>query len=336
MKTIETTCYFSKPNTDNLILITQPKSNKFLPMAVLFLLLSTCLTVVFAGGELEPFNLEQVTDDNYVHKGVHVEFEHPQHDDIANIGFIVGDRCIAVIDTGGSITIGQQLLMSIREISKLPICYVINTHVHFDHILGNLAFKNEDAQFVGHIKLIDAIEQSRDFFLEQSKNDLGPAPNRNSIVGPNLGVNKTMELDLGNRLLRLTAYQTAHSNTDLTVLDLKTNTLWTGDLIFKERIPALSGKLKGWLAVLETIQNEAIDLAIPGHGTSSNNWPQTYAAEEAYLTMLLNDIRQAISKGQFLEDAINFVGKDEKQEWLLHEQHHARNVTKAFTELEWE
>ena len=145
-----------------------------------------------------------------------------------------------------------------------------------------------------------------------------------------------MELDLGNRLLRLTAYQTAHSNTDLTVLDLKTNTLWTGDLIFKERIPALSGKLKGWLTVLETLQNEAIDLAIPGHGTTSNNWPQTYAAEEAYLTMLLNDIRQAISKGQFLEDAVNFVGKDEKQEWLLHEQHHARNVTKAFTELEWE
>ncbi len=311
-------------------------SKNILFLSTLILLFQAFASLAFAGGEPEPFNLSQVADGIYLHSGVHVAFTDPQHDDIANIGFIVGNDCIAVIDTGGSVTIGQELLLSIREISNLPICYVINTHVHFDHILGNLAFKNEDAQFVGHIKLIDAIEQSRDFFLEQSKNDLGPAPNRNSIVGPNLGVDKTMELDLGNRLLRLTAYQTAHSNTDLTVLDLKTNTLWTGDLIFKERIPALSGKLKGWLAVLETLQNEAIDLAIPGHGTTSNNWPQTYAAEEAYLTMLLNDIRQAISKGQFLEDAVNFVGKDEKQEWLLHEQHHARNVTKAFTELEWE
>jgi len=307
-----------------------------LSLVALILLFPAYPSLALAGGEPEPFNLDQVADGIYLHSGVHVEFTDPRHDDIANIGFIVGNDCIAVIDTGGSVTIGQQLLLSIREISNLPICYVINTHVHFDHILGNLAFKNEDAQFVGHINLIDAIEQSRDFFLEQSKNDLGPAPNRNSIVGPNLGVDKTMELDLGNRLIRLTAYQTAHSNTDLSVLDLKTNTLWTGDLVFRERIPALSGKLKGWLAVLEALQNEAIDLAIPGHGTTSDDWSQTYAAEEAYLTMLLNDTRKAINKGQFLEEAVSSIGKDEKQDWLLHEQHHSRNVTKAFTELEWE
>ncbi len=149
-------------------------------------------------------------------------------------------------------------------------------------------------------------------------------------------VDKTMELDLGNRLIRLTAYQTAHSTTDLTVLDLNTKTLWAGDLIFRERIPALDGKLKGWLAVLDLLQNQEIDLAIPGHGTSSHHWPQTYAAEKFYLSMLLNEIRKAISEGRFLEEALNSIGKDEKQEWLLHEQHHRRNITKAFTELEWE
>ena len=313
---------------------TNPKI--ILSVLSLILLFSEGLQLVFAGGEPEALNLERVAQGIYLHKGVHVEFTHIQHDDIANIGFIVGEKCIAVIDTGGSVTIGQELLLAIREISQLPVCYVINTHVHFDHILGNLAFLKEGPQFVGHIKLIDAIEQSRDFFLEQSKNDLGPAPNRNSIVGPNLGVDKTMELDLGNRLLRLTAYQTAHSNTDLTVLDLETKTLWTGDLVFRERIPALSGKLKGWLAVLETLQNQEINLAIPGHGTISHDWPQTYTAEKSYLTMLLNDTREAIKNGQFLEDAVSSIGKKEKQKWLLHEQHHSRNVTKAFTELEWE
>ncbi len=314
----------------------KPISIRDQAIIAIFLFITSFISLAFAGGDTESFNLQQVAEGIYLHQGVHVEFTHPQHDDIANIGFIVGEKCIAIVDTGGSVTIGQELLFSIREISQLPVCYVINTHVHFDHILGNLAFKNEDAQFVGHIKLIDAIEQSRDFFLEQSKNDLGPAPNRNSIVGPNLGVDKTMDLDLGNRLLRLTAYQTAHSSTDLTVLDLKTNTLWTGDLIFKERIPALSGKLKGWLMVLETLKNQEINLAIPGHGTISHDWPQTYAAEKSYLTMLLNDTREAIKNGQFLEDAVSSIGKEEKQEWLLHEQHHSRNVTKAFTELEWE
>ncbi len=328
---METTCIRFQPSS-----AIGQKLTIDLAILTIFLFMSGFISVTFAGGDTESFNLEQVADGIYLHQGVHVEFTHPQHDDIANIGFIVGNDCIAVIDTGGSVTIGQELLLSIREISNLPICYVINTHVHFDHILGNLAFKNEDPQFVGHIKLIDAIEQSRDFFLEQAKNDLGPAPNRNSIVGPNLGVDKTMELDLGNRLLRLTAYQTAHTNTDLTVLDLETKTLWTGDLVFRERIPALSGKLKGWLAVLETLQNQKINLAIPGHGTISHDWPQTYTAEKSYLTMLLNDTREAIKNGQFLEDAVSSIGKKEKQKWFLHEQHHARNVTKAFTELEWE
>jgi len=75
---------------------------------------------------------------------------------------------------------------------------------------------------------------------------------------------------------------------------------------------------------------------IPGHGTSSHHWPQAYAAEKFYLETLLNETREAIAKGKFLEDVVETIGKNEKQKWLLHEQHHRRNVTKAFTELEWE
>ena len=311
-------------------------SKKLLFSVALILLFPAYLSLALAGGESEPFNLQKLADGIYLHSGVHVEFTDPRHDDIANIGFIVGNNCIAVIDTGGSVAIGQQLLLSIREISKLPICYVINTHVHFDHILGNLAFSQESPRFVGHAQLTDAVEQNRDFFLQQFNADLGATPNRNSIIGPDLTVDKTMDLDLGDRTITLKAYPAAHSHTDLTVFDQQTKTLWTGDLVFRERIPSLDGKLKGWLAVLETLQNEAVDLAIPGHGTTSDDWPQTYAAEEAYLTMLLNDTRKAINKGQFLEEAVDNIGKEKKREWLLHEQHHSRNVTKAFTELEWE
>ena len=300
------------------------------------LLFSGCISLVSAGGESEPFNLTQVADGIYLHKGVHVEFTHPQHDDIANIGFITGDKCIAVIDTGGSVTIGQDLLLSIREISNLPICYVINTHVHFDHILGNLAFLQETPRYVGHTQLADAVDQNRNFFLEQFNEDLGHAPNLDSIIGPNLSVDKTMDLDLGNRIIRLTAYPAAHSHTDLTIFDLETKTLWTGDLVFRERIPSLDGKLKGWLSVLEELHNRDIKLAIPGHGSISSDWQQAYTAEESYLKMLLMNTRKAIAKGQFLEEAIKFVGKVEKQDWLLHEQHHSRNVSKAFIELEWE
>ena len=313
---------------------TKHKNN--LSIITLILLFSGYFSLAFAGGDSEFFNLEPVAQGNYLHRGIHVEFTHSQHDDVANIGFIIGDKCIAVIDTGGSVTIGQKLLLSIREISRLPVCYVINTHVHFDHLLGNLAFKNEAAQFVGHVQLADAVEQNREFFLEQFKEDLGPAPDKNSIIGPNLTVDNTMDLDLGNRIIRLTAYQTAHTRNDLTVFDIETKTLWTGDLVFRERIPAFDGELKGWLAVLEDILNQDLNLIIPGHGTPSNDVKQALSQVKSYLKMLLDETRKAIANGEFLEDVVNTIGQSEKENWLLHEQHHGRNITKAFVELEWE
>ena len=295
-----------------------------------------CSSKTFAGGEPDSFNLTEVAQDIYLHQGVHVNFEDPLHDDIANIGFILGKKCIAVIDTGGSLKIGNELYDSIRKISDLPICFVINTHIHFDHVLGNKAFDLDETEFVGHKNLTEAIEGNRGFFLQQFTDDLGPNPTENSIIGPTMTVTDALEVDLGDRVLLLTAHQTAHTNTDLTVFDKQTQTLWTGDLLFRERIPAFDGSLKGWLSVLEKMSEYDVALVIPGHGSPSTGWPEALSKEKEYLKVLLNDTRQAIAKGLFMDEVIETVGSNEKQNWLLYQQHHKRNVSKAFIELVWE
>ena len=126
----------------------------------------------------EAFNLREISQGVYVHQGKHVDLEHVDHDDIANIGFITGDECIAVIDTGGSVTIGHALKNAIKNISSLPVCYVINTHIHFDHVLGNIAFKEYEPEFVGHENLVEEMEHNRSFFLSEFTADLGVNPRR--------------------------------------------------------------------------------------------------------------------------------------------------------------
>ena len=65
-------------------------------------------------------------------------------------------------------------------------------------------------------------------------------------------------------------------------------------------------------------------------------WPEAIRPQEQYLGMLLRDIRTSIAQGQFMEDIVASVGAKEKQDWLLYDENHKRNVTRAFTELEWE
>ena len=287
-------------------------------------------------GDNTEFNLTEVSQGIYVHQGKHVDFDHADHDDIANVGFIIGDECIAVIDTGGSVAVGNALNNAVKTISSLPICYVINTHIHFDHVLGNIAFKEDEPEFVGHENLIQEIETNRPFFLSEFAADLGDNPGDASIIGPDIAVSDELDLELGNRVITLSAHPPSHSFTDLSIYDKKTGTLWLSDLLFIERIPVLDGNLKGWLKTMDKLKLQDANHVVPGHGAITMPWPEASTAQENYLDMLLTDTRNEINKGTFMEDVIENVGKKEKTNWLLHEQSHKRNVTKAFTQLEWE
>lgn len=293
-------------------------------------------STVFGSENNTDFNLTEITEGNFVHTGVHVTLEDKQHDDIANIGFIVGESCVAVIDTGGSITIGNQLLKSIQANTDKPVCYVINTHVHFDHILGNKVFVSDKTKFVGHYQLAENVEQNKSFFLENFKNDLGEAPSETSIIGPEILIEKKKTLDLGNRDLTLIPYIISHSHTDLIVIDNKTGTLWAGDLIFRQRIPSLTGSLKGWIQVMDELMKLDAQKVVPGHGAIADSVEQALQQQHEYLHRLLKDTRKAVAEGKFMNEAMETIDKENKSNWLLHGYRHSGNVSKAYTELEWE
>lgn len=284
------------------------------------------------------YPLQKVADGIYFHQGVHEDASEENIGAIANVGFVVGEKCVAVIDSGGSYLEGQRLHKALRKITEIPVCYVINTHVHPDHILGNAAFTDDDPAFVGHAKLPAALAAREDYFARNFSESLGDAYTGTKFIAADTLVSpdQTMSLDLGDRILILKAYPTAHTDHDLTVLDQQTQTLWTGDLLFRERIPAVDGSINGWIDTLQQLQSEDYQAIIPGHGPAAIGENADWDKLLTYLTTVREEVRTQINELGTLEEATATVGLSERQKWELFEQYHRRNVTAAFVELEWE
>ncbi len=304
-------------------------------LLVTTLLAATALPCGAGAGQGEALLVDELAPGVYMHRGAQLPLDAPGHDDIANIGFIIGSRCVAVIDTGGSVRIGRALRAAVRRRTSLPVCYVINTHVHVDHVLGNEAFRDDRPSFVGHAALAEAIVRSRPYFLKEYAQDLDVPAAPEQVIGPDRLVATELMLDLGNRPLTLHAWPTAHTDCDLTVYDRKTSTLWTGDLLFIERLPALDGSLVGWIAAIDRLAAQRVKLAIPGHGSPMAGLKEPLARERSYLEALLQGVRRELAAGASMQDAMLHVG-GERSGWLLWDEVHPRNVARAYEELEWE
>ncbi len=287
----------------------------------------------------EPLSMADVAPGVFVHTGVHEDANRENHGDIANIGFIVGEVGVAVVDTGNTRTLGERLRAAVRARTDLPILYVINSHGHPDHIFGNAAFAQDDPQFVGHARLAAAMANRGPFYQEGLVRFVGAELAEGAdLIPPSLtvAIGQPVELDLGGRVLRLVAHPTAHTDNDLTVMDLKTGTLWTGDLVFVERVPSLDGSLLGWVKVLGELRKVDAQRIVPGHGPASADWPQAMEAELRYLDVLLRDIRKIIQANGTIAEAVVTAGQEEGDNWVLFDDYNPRNVTASFVELEWE
>jgi quinoprotein relay system zinc metallohydrolase 2 len=309
----------------------------------------------------EGSGLQTVAAGIYLWPGAQEDFSMHNRGHIANKGFIVGKEAVAVIDTGSSYLEGLALRERIKELTSLPIKYVILTHMHPDHVLGAAAFSRDKPLFIGHLYLEDALLRRASVYLRRMREILGDTAEASQIVYPTQTVipGHAITLNLGDRQLLLSAYATGHTNNDITVYDGKTGTLWLSDLLFVDRIPVMDGSLLGWISIIDNfferpcsesetakakinlvssigIQCVPVERVVPGHGPTVTDWRVSLQHERRYLVHLRDGLRDAIRRGWSISRAVETVGQEERGEWLLFDQYHGRNVTAGFVELEWE
>jgi quinoprotein relay system zinc metallohydrolase 2 len=289
-----------------------------------------------ARAQSDPLPVQEIAPGIFVHLGLTALMTGENEGAIANVGFIIGADAVAVIDSGGSVSEGQRLLASVRSHTSKPVRYVINTHGHPDHVFGNAAFVSEGTTFVGHRNLPRALAARGHFYIDSFRRIMGKELiDEVRIIPPTLLVDDTQELELGGRALSLRAWPTAHSDSDLTIFDGQTGTLFAGDLVFLTHVPVLDGSLGGWLTAIDQLGRIAAQRVVPGHGPVSD-WPAALSDERRYLDKLGADVRALVRSGKPINAAAATAAGSERSRWELFDDYNARNATAAFSEIEWE
>ncbi|MFC0340929.1 quinoprotein relay system zinc metallohydrolase 2 [Paracoccus niistensis] len=283
-------------------------------------------------------DLTEVAPGVHVHRGAEAPLSPGNRGWIANLGVVLGQDRVAVIDPGGSREQGEALYAAIRRLTDLPIGPVVLTHMHPDHIAGAEVFAEAGAEIIADARLPEALELRRDTWAESIPAQIGAAAWAGTVmIGPTRTVEGPETLDLGGRSLELVPAPPAHTDTDLTVRDSATGALFTGDLVFRGLTPVVDGSLKGWLDWLAG-SHDGVPV-IPGHGPVAGSFKEAGAAQGSYLAALRDAVRQALDAGLGLSEAVPAVGRTMAPlatGWADFEATTARNAAAAYAELEWE
>jgi len=275
----------------------------------------------------------------HVRLGRHAPLTRKTVGEIANTGFIVGKTSVVVIDAGGSMAAANALRQAIRRVTSLPVSHLVLTHFHPDHVFGSAAFADVE-HVVAHENHARAMLQRGAFYTERFATPFGEDRGDAEVSGLRtptieIPVGESLVVDAGDRPLSIRAHRTGHTDNDLSVFDAETGTLWASDLVFAERTPSLDGSLRGWLETMDELSVMPIEQVVPGHGLPGG-FERVTAAQRAYLEGLLDETRERLAAGSRLADALSEAETTDSGDWVLFEQQHPTNVTKAWTELEWD
>jgi len=194
---------------------------------------------------------------------------------VPNVGYIIGDKAVLVIDTGLGPRNGEAVFSVAQKLAGSRPIYLAVTHVHPEHDLGAQAFSADT-------RVIRSADQQKDiaeFGLDLAKVFAGrSAINAELLKGaefrkPDIVFDKEYDLDLGGVTARLLALGPNHTRGDVGIWIERDRVLFAGDLAMKAQ-PAFASpysSIRQWLASLDRL--EALDavVIVPSHGPLGDN-----------------------------------------------------------------
>jgi glyoxylase-like metal-dependent hydrolase (beta-lactamase superfamily II) len=258
-----------------------------------------------------------------------------------NVIAIASERGLVVVDSTGVPSTARRLREIIREeFGRDDFAYLINTHYHWDHSWGNMAFP--EAKTVGHELCIrrmredegrmdqtvasfqrnqeesrkrlrdldpssDEAERTR-IFLEEVERSLLDYTEGFRMLPPQISFNDSLVLDMGDLTLNMVYFGRSHSGADIFIHIPEEGLLLTGDIFLDGRwLPLFSTAgpldIPRWIEVLDRfLADDNIRQVIPGH---QHFWPRArLELWRDYIRDLWQGVRSAKQEGLRLDQVL--------------------------------
>jgi glyoxylase-like metal-dependent hydrolase (beta-lactamase superfamily II) len=187
---------------------------------------------------------------------------------VPNVGIIVGSRAVLVVDTGLGPRNGETVLREMKKLSNAADIYLVGTHFHSEHILGESAFP-------ASAKVIRARAQQRDI------EEFGVQPNFATRSEANAELMKDAKfrpadelfdseksLDLGGVRVKLLWYGRTHTNGDTLIFVEGDRVLFAGDVLMNRRFVAFNANasVQAWIDSIDKVEPLRPTRIVPAHG----------------------------------------------------------------------
>ena len=269
----------------------------------------------------------------------------------SNAGFVVTDGGVVVFDALGTPAVGYRLLQRIREVTDQPIERIVVSHYHADHVYGLQAFEEhagdppvwaqrQTSGYVGGDRSNQGEDAERR--LQQRREALFPWVDEDTyIVPPDEFFDASARFTVGGVEFELRHMGPAHAPGDSIMLVKDYGVLFSGDVIYKGRVPFIDSPetdTRNWLAGLQQLLelDPQPRFVIPGHGDISHDMRAATSATKEYIEY----VREVM--GAAVEDFMSFEEAYENADWSRYRElpafdaSHRGNAYRIYLELEAE
>jgi glyoxylase-like metal-dependent hydrolase (beta-lactamase superfamily II) len=256
----------------------------------------------------------------------------------ANIGLVVTAAGAVLIDSGATFESARQIAEAARKVTDQPIKWVINTGGQDHRWLGNGYFKAQGAEIIAHANArADMNNRGNDHLLGLQATLKEKAAGTVPTLPTRFITEQDAVLTLGGVTLELKHRNGAHTPGDLMVWLPQHKVLFTGDVVYVDRLLGVIpvSNTRNWLATFAVIEQINPPTLVPGHGKVTD-LRTARADTRDYLLALRAHMKKAVDDGVDVSAAVKNFNAAPFMRLLNAAELMPGNASRTYLELERE